>query len=99
MRAKASASVEVRVAFDQLQAGPPGCPETLQKILLNILRNPTEAKYRKVRLGNPRIQATVVEVDGGLELLQVRERQMAASNLHECDIRIWSQYSAAISAT
>lgn len=69
--AQATASVEVRTAVGQLQSGPPGCSDTLQKILLNIVRNPTDPKYKKIRLGNPKIQAAVVDVDGGLELLQV----------------------------
>lgn len=72
MGAQASASVEVRAAVDQLLAGPPGCYKTILTILLNIVRQPADAKYRKIRLGNPKIQAAVVNVDGGLELLQAR---------------------------
>jgi len=44
---------------------------TIVKVLANILAHPAEAKYRKLRLANKRIQDTIVDVDGGVELLQV----------------------------
>ena len=43
----------------------------LQKLLRNILTAPNEAKYRRLRLSNKRIQEAVVDVSGGVELLQV----------------------------
>lgn len=45
--------------------------EVLQKLLRNILAAPGEAKYRRLRLSNKRIQEAVVDVSGGVELLQV----------------------------
>ncbi len=45
---------------------------TIAKVLANIVAHPAEAKYRKLRLANKRIQDTIVDVDGGVELLQVR---------------------------
>ena len=45
---------------------------TIAKVLANIVAHPAEAKYRKLRLANKRIQETVVDVDGGVELLQVQ---------------------------
>ncbi|KAK9906634.1 hypothetical protein WJX75_005245 [Coccomyxa subellipsoidea] len=50
------------------KAGAAG--EVLGKVLRNILGDPTEAKYRRLRLGNKRIQQTVVDVSGGVALLQ-----------------------------
>ena len=44
---------------------------TIVKVLANILAHPAELKYRKLRLANKRIQETIVDVDGGVELLQV----------------------------
>lgn len=44
-------------------------------MLRNILEHPTEAKYRRLRLGNKRIQETIVDVSGGIALLQVHCRQ------------------------
>jgi len=46
--------------------------EVLQRVLRNILVAPGEAKYRRLRLRNKRIQEAVVDVAGGVELLQVR---------------------------
>ncbi len=43
----------------------------LQRVLRNILAAPGEAKYRRLRLRNKRIQEAVVDVAGGVELLQV----------------------------
>jgi hypothetical protein len=45
--------------------------EVLQRVLRNILAAPGEAKYRRLRLRNKRIQEAVVDVAGGVELLQV----------------------------
>lgn len=50
--------------------------EVLGKVLRNILSNPTEAKYRRLRLGNKRIQETIVDVSGGIALLQVNQSPM-----------------------
>ena len=42
---------------------------TLHKVLANVLAHPSEAKYRRLRLANPKVQAQVVDVDGGVETL------------------------------
>ena len=41
----------------------------LTKILSNILKDPENEKFRKVRLANPNINSAVVVVDGGMELM------------------------------
>jgi hypothetical protein len=51
------------------------------KVFRNILSEPTEGKYRRLRLGNKRIQEAIVDVDGGVELLQV---SIAVSLLLDC---------------
>lgn len=66
-----AASEEVQIALTQLQTAPQASREVLQKMLCNILRSPSEAKFRKVRLANPRIKEAIVDTDGALELLQV----------------------------
>ena len=43
------------------------------KILSNIVSQPADEKFRKLRLANKRIQETIVDVDGGVELLQVSD--------------------------
>ncbi|KAL3148606.1 hypothetical protein ABBQ38_014034 [Trebouxia sp. C0009 RCD-2024] len=44
--------------------------EILSKVLRNIVEHPTEPKYRKLKLNNKKVEQAVVNVDGGLELLQ-----------------------------
>ena len=53
-----------------LQAAPSSVG-TIAKVLSNLVGQPADPKYRKLRLANKRIQETVVDVDGGVELLQV----------------------------
>ena len=47
--------------------------EVLGKVLRNILAEPAEPKYRRLRLTNKRIRETVVDVDGAIDVLQVPE--------------------------
>jgi UBX domain-containing protein 6 len=51
---------------------------TATKILQNILKNPAEDKYRRVRLSNPAIQRKLCVVPGAVELLVA-----AGLGLHE----------------
>lgn len=46
----------------------PAC-QVLIRLLSNIIQNPEDAKYRRIRLTNPKIKTAVVDVDGALELL------------------------------
>lgn len=66
------ATDEQQTAFDLLKAAPQraAAAEVLSKVLRNIVDHPTEAKYRKLKLNNKKVQQAVVNVDGGLELLQ-----------------------------
>ena len=74
--ARAAASEELQAAFAQLDSAPEGrgstAKEVLQKLTSNIVAHPQEPKYRRIRLTNPKIQAAVVDSDGGLEFLLVR---------------------------
>ena len=70
-KAGEQADEQVQIAVIQLYGAPETCKEVLKKMLSNILRQPEDPKFRKVRLANPRIKETVVEVEGALELLQV----------------------------
>lgn len=49
---------------------PESTVEILIKLLGNIARDPENAKFRKIRLGNPKIKEAVGEVAGGIELLE-----------------------------
>ena len=58
---------------------------TLLKLLDNISQQPDEVKFRRIRLSNARIQRAVVDVSGGLELLQASfssTPSFPADNLH-----------------
>ncbi|TMW58533.1 hypothetical protein Poli38472_010092 [Pythium oligandrum] len=44
--------------------------ETIIKMLNNILQNPTEEKFRRVRLSNAGIQTKLVAVNGALDILR-----------------------------
>ena len=72
--ARAAASEELQAAFAQLDSAPGGstAKEVLQKLTGNIMAHPQEPKYRRIRLTNPKLQAAVVDSDGGLEFLLVR---------------------------
>lgn len=58
-------------AVAQLASDPhaEAAAEVLARLLRNVLGSPGEAKFRRVRLANPRIQAAVVDTHGGVETL------------------------------
>lgn len=58
-------------AIEQLSTDPhcAASAQVLSRLFDNILANSTEAKFRKVRLSNPKIQAAIVDAHGGVELL------------------------------
>jgi len=50
----------------------PGATEALtiiSKLTKNVYQNPKEEKFRKIRLSNPKIDATIVQVPGAMQLL------------------------------
>mmetsp|Transcript_15186 Transcript_15186/g.39242 ORF Transcript_15186/g.39242 Transcript_15186/m.39242 type:complete len:276 (-) Transcript_15186:250-1077(-) len=47
------------------------CVETMQKMLGNVLANPSEPKYRKIRSSNPNFVAKVYSCKGAPELFQL----------------------------
>lgn len=40
------------------------------KLLMNIVKEPENAKFRKIKFSHPKIKEVVVEVSGGIELLR-----------------------------
>ncbi|KAI5388348.1 hypothetical protein KIW84_074151 [Lathyrus oleraceus] len=40
------------------------------KLLMNIVKEPENAKFRKIRLSHPKIKEVVAKVSGGIELLR-----------------------------
>ncbi|XP_076924627.1 plant UBX domain-containing protein 2-like [Bidens hawaiensis] len=47
-----------------------GSVEIVLKLLRNIVKEPENVKFRKVRLGNPKIKEAIADVAGGLDLLE-----------------------------
>lgn len=47
-----------------------GSREVLIRILRNVMKEPENAKFRKIRLGNPKIKEAIGDVSGGVELLE-----------------------------
>lgn len=61
---------EVELAIRAVEG--PGAAEALtiiSKLSKNVYQNPKEEKYRKIRLSNPKIDATIVQVPGAMQLL------------------------------
>lgn len=47
-----------------------GAMEVLIRILRNVVKEPENAKFRKIRMGNPKIKEAITDVAGGVELLE-----------------------------
>ncbi|ERM95945.1 hypothetical protein AMTRI_Chr04g184880 [Amborella trichopoda] len=46
------------------------CLDVVLKLLKNIMRDPSNAKFRRIRMSNPKIQQSVGSAVGGVELLE-----------------------------
>ncbi|PSR84867.1 Plant UBX domain-containing protein [Actinidia chinensis var. chinensis] len=47
-----------------------GSVEIVLKLLKNAVKEPANAKFRRIRMGNPKIREAISEVTGGVELLE-----------------------------
>ncbi|KAK6146739.1 hypothetical protein DH2020_020608 [Rehmannia glutinosa] len=47
-----------------------GSKEVLMRLLKNVVKEPENAKFRKIRMGNPKIKEAIGDVPGGVELLE-----------------------------
>lgn len=47
-----------------------GSTEVMVKLLRNIVKEPENSKFRKIRMGNPKIKEAIADVAGGVELLE-----------------------------
>lgn len=47
-----------------------GSVEVLIRLLKNVVKEPENAKFRKIRMGNPKIKEAIGDVPGGVELLE-----------------------------
>lgn len=54
-----------------LSAGPPdGAVDVVLKLLGNVARDPANEKFRRIRMGNPKIKEAAGDAKGGKELLE-----------------------------
>lgn len=44
--------------------------ELIEKLTRNVVRNPTDEKFRRIKLSNPKIAATITDVPGAVALLK-----------------------------
>lgn len=73
------------------------CVDTLKKYLENIINNPTEEKYWKIRMGNKVFQDKVLPLEGVMEFFKVAgftKELLAVGDKPEEDYFVWSpEYS------
>ncbi|KAJ8770265.1 hypothetical protein K2173_012707 [Erythroxylum novogranatense] len=62
--------LETRVGTYLSGKPPEGSVEVMLRLLRNIVKEPENAKFRRIRMANPKIKEVVAEVAGGVELLE-----------------------------
>lgn len=67
-----SSRSELEACIGTFASGNPGSGsvEVLLRLLRNIVREPENLKFRKIRMSNPKIREAIGEVVGGIELLE-----------------------------
>ncbi|KAH7516294.1 hypothetical protein FEM48_Zijuj10G0120000 [Ziziphus jujuba var. spinosa] len=68
-----SSQSELEVCIGTFLSGKPtaGSVEVVLKLFRNIVGEPQNAKFRKIRMSNPKIREAIGEVAGGVELLEL----------------------------
>uniref|UniRef100_A0A5B7A1G8 Plant UBX domain-containing protein 2 n=1 Tax=Davidia involucrata TaxID=16924 RepID=A0A5B7A1G8_DAVIN len=68
----AESQSELEACVGMYVSGMPsdGSVEVVIKLLRNVVREPENAKFRKIRMGNPKIREAIGDVAGGVELLE-----------------------------
>ncbi|RYQ97197.1 hypothetical protein Ahy_B08g093215 [Arachis hypogaea] len=64
-------NAKLEVCVSTYVSGKPfeGSIDIILKLLKNVIREPENAKFRKIRLGNPKIKKAVVDITSGTELI------------------------------
>lgn len=72
VESKVEVKSEVEACVSVYVSGKPsdGSVEVVMKLLKNIVKEPANAKFRKIRMGNPKIKEAIGDVVGGVELLE-----------------------------
>ncbi|KAL4018674.1 hypothetical protein IC575_022290 [Cucumis melo] len=78
---------ELEACIGTFLAGKPsqGSLDIVLKLLRNIVREPENSKFRKIRLSNPKIKEAIGEAVGGVELLE-----FVGFKLQEEDGEMWA---------
>lgn len=82
-----SSQSELEICIGTFLSGKPatGSVEVVLKLLRNIVDEPENAKFRKIRMSNPKIREAIGEVAGGVELLE-----FMGFELREVDGDMWA---------
>ncbi|KVI05423.1 plant UBX domain-containing protein 2 [Cynara cardunculus var. scolymus] len=85
---------ELETCIGTYVSGKPsdGSVEIVLKLLKNIAKEPDNVKFRKIRLGNPKIKEAIADVAGGLDLLEC-----VGFELKEDEGEMWAVMEAASS--
>ena len=63
--------VEIKKAHPDSSAGVTTCFQTMQKYLANVYRDPSQEKFRTIRVGNPAFQQRVGAFEGSIAVLEL----------------------------
>ncbi|XP_050275487.1 plant UBX domain-containing protein 2 isoform X1 [Quercus robur] len=83
--AESRSELECRVGAFVSGKPSEGSVEVVLKLLRNIVREPENAKFRRIRMSNPKIREAIGEVAGGVELLE-----FVGFELKEEDGEMWA---------
>jgi len=75
-------NTELEICIGTYVSGNPseGSVDIVLKLLRNIVKEPENVKFRKIRMGNPKIKEAVGEVIGGVELLSLLGFELKEEN-------------------
>lgn len=67
-----SIGIQLQTCVSAYVFGKPsdGSMEVLMRLLRNVVKEPENVKFRKIRMGNPKIKEAIGDVPGGVELLE-----------------------------
>lgn len=70
--AKVDSRSELETRVGAYVSGKPneGCVDIVQKLLSNIVKEPENVKFRRIRMGNLKIKEAIADAVGGVELLE-----------------------------
>ena len=66
------------------------CLATIRKLLSNVVSQPLESKFRKIKLGNKAVKEKILSVEGGVEVLVAAGFELC-SDTEEGDIMVHAE--------